>query len=154
MQRQPEPITILMADDDPDDRLMTQEAFRDCRLNNPLRFAEDGEELMDYLHRRGRYGDASAYPMPGLILLDLNMPRKDGREALREIKADPQLRHIPVVVLTTSKAEEDVVRAYHDGVNSFITKPVTFEGLIDVVCTLGKYWLHIVDLPDEAAGAA
>jgi CheY-like chemotaxis protein len=154
MQRQPEPITILMADDDPDDRLMTEEAFRDCRLDNPLRFANDGEELMDYLHRRGRFDDAEAFPMPGLILLDLNMPRKDGREALREIKADPQLRHIPVVVLTTSKADEDVVRAYHDGVNSFITKPASFAGLTEVVGTLGKYWLHIVDLPDDLAGQA
>jgi CheY-like chemotaxis protein len=142
-----DPITILMADDDPDDRMMTQEAFRDCRLDNPLQFACDGEELMDYLHRRGKFVDDRRYPMPGLILLDLNMPRKDGREALREIKSDPLLRKIPVVVLTTSKAEEDVLRSYHDGVNSFISKPVSFMALIEVVRALGTYWLHIVDLP-------
>lgn len=147
-----QPITILLADDDPDDCLMTRDAFVECRLYNPLQFVHDGEELMDYLRRRGRFADAAAFPMPGLILLDLNMPRKDGREALREIKGDPELRKIPVVVLTTSKAEEDVVRSYDDGVNSFISKPVSFSALIDVVQTLGKYWLEIVDLPRESAG--
>ncbi|GAB2662901.1 response regulator [Arenimonas aestuarii] len=149
-----QPIAILMADDDPDDRLMTQEAFAECRLRNPLHFVSDGEELLDYLRRRGQYSDDDAYPMPGLVLLDLNMPRKDGREVLREIKADPKLRAIPVVILTTSKAEEDVARSYRDGVNSFITKPVTFTGLTDVVQTLGKYWLQVVDLPPEAGGDA
>ena len=136
-----------MAEDDADDRLMTREAFQECRLGNPLLFVVDGEDLMDYLHRRGQYADAVRYPMPGLILLDLNMPRKDGREALREIKSDPALRDIPVVVLTTSKAEEDVANCYSDGANSFITKPVSFAALIEVVQTLGKYWLQIVDLP-------
>lgn len=140
-------ITILMAEDDADDRLMTREAFQECRLGNPLQFVSDGEELMDYLNRRGQYADVARYPMPGLILLDLNMPRKDGREALREIKADPALRDIPVVVLTTSKAVEDVSNSYCDGANSFITKPVSFAALIEVVQTLGKYWLQIVDLP-------
>src|ERR687893_1855302 len=119
------PITILMADDDADDRMMTQEAFAESRIANDLRFVVDGEELMDYLKRRGRYADPALSPRPGLILLDLNMPRKDGREALREIKADPSLRQIPVVVLTTSKAEEDIYGTYDLGVNSFITKPVT-----------------------------
>lgn len=141
------PVTILVADDDQDDREMTAEAFRECRLYNPLQFVVDGEELMDYLERRGRYADHAAHPMPGLILLDLNLPRKDGREALRAIKADPVLRDIPVVVLTTSKAEEDVARSYHDGANSFISKPVSFSALLEVVRTLGKYWLQIVDLP-------
>lgn len=140
-------ITILMAEDDADDQLMTREAFQECRLGNPLQFVTDGEELMDYLNRRGQYADEVLYPMPGLILLDLNMPRKDGREALREIKSDPALRDIPVVVLTTSKAEEDVATSYCDGANSFITKPVSFAALIEVVRTLGKYWLQIVDLP-------
>lgn len=149
------PITILMAEDDPDDRLMTQEAFNECQLGNPLQFAFDGEQLMDYLHRRGEYADTSRYPMPGLILLDLNMPRKDGREALREIKADPELRKIPVVVLTTSKAEEDVSASYRDGANSFITKPASFSSLVDVVQALGRYWLDVVDLPaDTARGRA
>jgi len=148
-----QPITILMADDDPDDRLMTQEAFAECRVANPLRFVNDGDELMDYLRRQGDFADAARFPMPGLILLDLNMPRRDGREALREIKADPVLRGIPVVILTTSKAEEDVVRSYQDGVNSFITKPVTFSALIEVVQALGKYWLEVVDLPEKPEGS-
>lgn len=143
------PVTILMADDDPDDRQMTAEAFRECRLQNPMQFVVDGEELMDYLKRRGRFADEATYPMPGVILLDLNMPRKDGREALREIKEDPALADIPVIVLTTSKAEEDVARSYRDGANSFISKPVSFTALLEVVQTLGKYWLQIVDLPSN-----
>jgi CheY-like chemotaxis protein len=144
----PKPITILLADDDADDRMLARDALVESRLANDLRFVEDGEDLMDYLHRRGRYaGDPAAAPRPGLILLDLNMPRKDGREALREIKSDPALRHIPVVVLTTSEAEEDVYRTYDLGVNSFITKPVTFEGLVTVMRTLGQYWFEIVELP-------
>ena len=147
-----QPITILVADDDPDDRLMTREAFAECRLGNPLHFVEDGRELMDYLERRGRFADEQRYPMPGLVLLDLNMPRLDGREALREIKANPALRGLPVVILTTSRAEEDVVRSYRDGVNSFITKPVTFSALIEVVQALGKYWLEVVDLPERQEG--
>lgn len=139
-------IAILMADDDPDDRLLACEAFEESRLANELYLVEDGEELMDYLYRRGEYNEASA-PRPGVILLDLNMPRKDGREALREIKADPDLRRIPVVVLTTSKAEEDILRTYDLGVNSFIVKPVTFANLVEVMCALGRYWFEIVELP-------
>lgn len=142
-----QPITILMADDDPDDRLMTKEAFEENRLANDLRFVENGEELMDYLYRRGEFSDPDKSPYPGLILLDLNMPRKDGREALAEIKADATLRRIPIVVLTTSKAEEDILRSYDLGVSSFITKPVTFEGLVALMKTLGKYWLEFVELP-------
>ncbi|HVF87130.1 MAG TPA: response regulator [Pyrinomonadaceae bacterium] len=142
-------ITILLADDDADDRMMASDALEESRLANDLRFVEDGEELMDYLCRRGRYAGTNVAPRPGLILLDLNMPRKDGREALREIKADPELRKIPVVVLTTSKAEEDIYRTYDLGVNSFITKPVMFESLVEVMRTLGKYWFEIVELPFE-----
>jgi CheY-like chemotaxis protein len=137
-------ITILIADDDEDDRLMTRDALRDARLHNDLRFVIDGVDLMDFLHRRNGYGDA---PRPGLILLDLNMPRKDGREALAEIKQHPDLKQIPVIVLTTSKAEEDLVRTYDLGVNSFITKPVTFLGLVEVMKVFTRYWLEIVDLP-------
>lgn len=148
MNKPNKPIMILMADDDPDDRMLTKEAFEECRLSNDLRFVEDGEALMDYLHCRGKYADPNDFPRPGLILLDLNMPRKDGREALGEIKADPELRRIPIVVLTTSKAEEDILRSYDLGVNSFIVKPVSFEGLVEVVKTLGKYWFQIVELPD------
>jgi CheY-like chemotaxis protein len=143
------PITILMADDDADDRLMTKEAFDESRLANDLRFVEDGEELMDYLRRRGKYADPATSPRPGLILLDLNMPKKDGREALAEIKADPDLKRIRVVIMTTSKAEEDIVRTYDLSAASYISKPVTFEALVDVVRALGKYWLEIVELPDN-----
>jgi CheY-like chemotaxis protein len=127
--------------------MMAGEALAESRLANDLRLVEDGEELMDYLHRRGRYSDPADAPRPGLILLDLNMPRKDGREALMEIKQDPELRKIPVVVLTTSQAEEDIYRTYDLGVNSFITKPVMFESLVNVMRTLGKYWFEIVELP-------
>jgi two-component system response regulator len=136
-----------MADDDPEDRQMTREAFAESHLANDLRFVEDGEELMDYLYRRGKYAAAGAAPWPGLILLDLNMPKKDGREALQEIKADPRFRGIRVVIMTTSQAEEDVVRSYNLSAASYITKPVTFERLVEVVKTLGKYWLEIVELP-------
>jgi CheY-like chemotaxis protein len=141
------PITILCADDDLDDQLMVKEALEESRVRNDLRFVSDGEELLDYLHRRGKYRDPSTSPRPGIILLDLNMPRKDGREALREIKADPLLRRTPIVVLTTSKAEEDVYRSYDLGVNSFITKPVKFEALVEIMRALGTYWLEIVQLP-------
>jgi CheY-like chemotaxis protein len=143
----PKSITILLADDDADDRMLAQDALKESRLANDLRFVENGEELMEYLRRQGRFADAAASPTPGLILLDLNMPRKDGREALAEIKSDPGLRHIPIVVLTTSKAEEDIYRTYDLGVNSFITKPVTFDGLVNVMRTLGTYWFEIVELP-------
>jgi CheY-like chemotaxis protein len=140
------PITILLADDDPDDRRLTQDAFAQSRLANDLRCVEDGQELLDYLRRDGRFRGEQA-PRPGLILLDLNMPRLDGREALQAIKADPSLRSIPIVVLTTSKSEEDVFRSYDLGVNSFITKPVSFQGLVEVVRVLGHYWFEIVELP-------
>lgn len=143
-------VTILMADDDEDDCMLAREALAESRLANDLHFVSDGEELMDYLYRRGKYAQESNSPRPGLILLDLNMPRKDGREALSEIKADPILRKIPVVVLTTSKAEEDIYRSYDLGANSFITKPVTFGSLVEVMKTLGKYWFEIVELPLEA----
>jgi CheY-like chemotaxis protein len=145
------PITLLMADDDEDDRLLTKVALERSRLANELRFVEDGEELMDYLHRRGRYEDPASSPRPGLILLDLNMPRKDGREALREIKADPALRRIPVVVMTTSQAEQDVVRSYDLGANSYVTKPVTMDSLVEVLQALGRYWFEIVELPGNGA---
>jgi CheY-like chemotaxis protein len=141
------PITILLADDDPDDRQLTKEAFAECHLVNQVHFVEDGEQLMDYLLRRGKYESMKGDPLPGLVLLDLNMPRKDGREALKEIKAHPDLRRIPIVVLTTSKAEEDILRTYDLGVNSYVTKPVTFQSLVDTVKVLGKYWFEIVELP-------
>ncbi len=144
-------ITILIADDDPDDRELTRDALAECRLANEVDFVEDGEELLDYLHRRGKFAKHAGEPLPGLILLDLNMPRKDGREALKEIKATPEFRRIPIVVLTTSKAEEDILRTYDLGVNSYVTKPVTFESLVEMIKVIGKYWFEIVELPAVAA---
>lgn len=142
-------VTILMADDDPDDRMMAKEALEEARLVNDLHFVEDGEELLDYLHQRGQFAGPVPAPRPGLILLDLNMPRKDGHEAIREIKAEPHLRRIPIVVLTTSKAEEDIIRTYDLGISSYITKPVTFDALVELMKNLGKYWFEIVELPPE-----
>ena len=148
MNRSKRSVPILIADDDEDDRDMIRDALKESRLLNNLYCVNDGEELMDYLHHRGKFEDQIKNPLPGLILLDLNMPRMDGREALREIKTDPRLRQIPVVVLTTSQAEEDIFRTYELGFNSFITKPVSFESLVKVMKTLGHYWFEIVELPD------
>lgn len=146
------PITILLAEDDPDDRLMATEALEESRLANDLKIVEDGEQLMDYLYHRGTYSGMQDWTLPGLILLDLNMPKKDGREALKEIKADSNLRRIPIVILTTSDEEEDIYRSYDLGVNSFITKPVSFEGLVEIMKTLKIYWFEIVELPCEPRG--
>ncbi|MBD0346048.1 MAG: response regulator [Coleofasciculus sp. Co-bin14] len=145
-------ITILMADDDDDDCMLAREALAESRLANELHFVHDGEELMDYLYRRGKYAQKSNSPRPGLILLDLNMPKKDGREALQDIKSDPNLRQIPIVVLTTSKTEEDIYRSYDLGANSFIVKPVTFDSLVEVIKTIGRYWFEIVELPLSELG--
>lgn len=141
-------VTILMADDDDEDRMLTRDAWEECRLNTSLYFVEDGVELMDYLYRRGKYANGHEAPKPGLILLDLNMPKMNGFEALEEIKADPDLRNIPIVVLTTSNTEEDIFRSYDLGVCGFVTKPVSFDGLVEVMKTLRKYWFEIVELPD------
>lgn len=143
----PQPIIILMADDDEDDILLTQKALQKGKLLNTLYSVKDGEELLDYLLLRGDFTDPASAPRPGIILLDLNMPKKDGREALREIKAHADLQDIPIVIFTTSKAEEDIYRSYKLGVNSFITKPVTFENMIEVMQALGKYWFEVVTLP-------
>ncbi len=142
-------IVILMADDDEDDQLMARDAFETNRLHNVLYFVKDGIELMNYLRRQGNFSDPSTSPRPGLILLDLNMPLMDGREALKEIKSDPELHSIPIVVLTTSSAEEDIIKTYEYGVNSFITKPVTFLGLVEAIKQIGIYWFEIVELPDK-----
>lgn len=136
-----------MADDDEDDRLLTQDALAESRVLNELHFVEDGVELLEYLERKGKFEDKNSSPRPGLILLDLNMPRMDGREALEAIKANPNLKGIPVVILTTSKQEEDMVKGYNLGAASYITKPVTFDGLVDLMKTLGKYWVEFVELP-------
>ena len=150
MQRDAAEAVILMADDDGDDRMLAADAMRESRLGTSFRCVEDGQELMEYLTRTGKYAFADA-PRPGLILLDLNMPKKDGRQALEEIKRDPDLRRIPVVILTTSKTEEDVARSYDLGANSYIAKPVTFDRLVEIVRTLGTYWFSVVELPMGAA---
>ena len=138
---------VLMAEDDSDDRLLVKDAMAECRWEGDLRFVENGEELLDYLMRRGKYTQPANAPRPGLILLDLNMPRKDGREALREIKADGELRRIPVVVFTTSKAGTDIGGMYELGANSFISKPIQFDALVAVMRILGQYWFNTVELP-------
>jgi len=140
-------LEIVIADDDIDDRMLIEDAFVESRLRNPITFVENGEELMDRLNCKGKFSDRASYDQPGLILLDLNMPRMDGREALTRIKQDERLRRIPIVVLTTSKAEEDIFKTYDLGVSSFISKPVSFDGLVDVVKTLNHYWIEIVQLP-------
>jgi CheY-like chemotaxis protein len=143
------PVTILLAEDDPDDQYLINEALDENQLNARLYIVSDGEELLDYLNRRGKFQDNQLWPMPGLILLDLNMPRKDGREALREIKADPKLQHIPIVALTTSQAEKDIALTYQSGISGFITKPVNFSGLREVMKSLASYWLQTTRLPPE-----
>ncbi len=140
---------ILMAEDDPDDQLITRKALDENRVANPLVIVEDGEQLMDYLYQRGKFTDAKSFLRPCFILLDLNMPRMDGREALKAIKGEEKFKKIPVVILTTSKAEEDILKSYNTGANSYITKPVTFQGLVTVIRSLKTYWLEIVDLPDK-----
>lgn len=140
-------LVILMADDDADDRLLAQDAMHESRVLNELHFVEDGVQLLRYLRGDDEFSNRTLHPMPGLILLDLNMPKKDGREALAEIKADQVLRRIPVVILTTSKAEEDMYKGYDLGAASYITKPVTFGALVELMRTLGKYWVEFVELP-------
>lgn len=142
-------IGIVMAEDDEDDRLLVRAAIQQSNVLNPIDYVEDGEELMQYLRHQGKYAQLKGQALPGLILLDLNMPRKDGREALAEIRQDPLLRHIPVVILTTSQQEDDIIRCYHLGANSYITKPVSFEGLVDVMRMLEMYWLRTVKLPNH-----
>ena len=138
------PIDILLVEDDPGDVLMTREAFAHHKIRNPLHVAEDGVEALRFLKREGPFGEA---PRPGLILLDLNLPRKDGRELLGEIKQDPGLRTIPVVVLTTSEAEEDILRSYDLHANAYVTKPVDFEKFVEVVRKIDDFWVTVVQLP-------
>jgi CheY-like chemotaxis protein len=142
-----QPVTFLMAEDDPDDRLLIKEAFRANHATDSIHFVKDGVELLDYLRQQDKYTKPGDAPAPDLILLDLNMPRKDGREALEEIKTDPHLRHIPVVVLTTSNAEEDIMRCYDSGATSYIIKPAKFNGLVEAIKRLSQYWAQVVRLP-------
>lgn len=141
------PVVILMAEDDEDDRLMSKEALEESRVLNDLRFAYDGQDLLDYLRKEGAYRNSDC-PRPGIILLDLNMPRKNGLQTLEELKADPEFKSIPVVILTTSKAEEDIVLSYNLGAASYIRKPVDFNDLVDLMKAMGRYWIEIVDLPN------
>jgi len=154
MTRGTESTVILVADDDIDDRLLLRDAFEESEISNELRFVEDGEKLLAYLRHEGEYAEKNSSPRPELILLDLNMPKMDGREALRIIKADPKLQRIPIIVLTTSQSEDDIVGTYNLGVSSFICKPATFEGLIKMVRVLSAYWIEIVELPPTKASAA
>ena len=149
MNRSSVPVRIVVADDDADDRMMIKDAFEASKLGNEVDFVEDGVELLEYLRREGRYSKLAGEPFPGFVLLDLNMPRKDGRTVLKEIRNDPKLHRIPIVILTTSKAEEDIIKTYNLGVNSFICKPVSFDKLVDIVRTMGHYWFEIVVLPPE-----
>jgi CheY-like chemotaxis protein len=148
------PVRIVVADDDADDRMMIKDAFDESKLSNPVDFVEDGVQLLEYLRREGPYQNLAGKPYPGFILLDLNMPRKDGRTVLKEIKSDPVLHRIPIIILTTSKAEEDIIKTYNLGVNSFICKPVSFDKLVDIVRTVGHYWIEIVALPPECQRSA
>jgi CheY-like chemotaxis protein len=141
------PGAILIAEDDPDDRQWIKEALTKCHFEQQVNFVVDGEELMDFLLHRGKYAVTGNLAYPGLILLDLNMPKKDGRESLKEIKSDPRIRHIPIIILTTSRAEEDTFRTYNLGANSVIHKPVTFDNLVQIMQTLTDYWFKIVELP-------
>ena len=154
MNRLTYPVRIVVTDDDMDDRMMIKEAFEESKLGNAVDFVEDGMELLEYLRCQGKYAELAGKPFPGFILLDLNMPRKDGRTVLKEIKSDPALQRIPVIVLTTSKADEDIIKTYDLGVNSFICKPVSFDQLVDIVKTIGHYWIEIVALPPECQSQA
>lgn len=147
MEKRGKPVVILMAEDDPDDRFLNEMALKEAHLTNEIRFVEDGEQLIDYLLQRGEYADPASSPRPGLILLDLNLPRKSGRQALAEIKADPNLRAIPIIVLTTSKAEEDILRTYELGVSGYVTKPVSLSALVHIMEAISRYWFEIVELP-------
>jgi CheY-like chemotaxis protein len=150
MKEKSQPTVILMAEDDADDRLLVRDALAECACEADLRFVENGEELLDYLTRRGKFEGPSHAPRPRLIILDLNMPRKDGRDALREIKSNEALRAIPVVVLTTSGADTDIDAIYQLGANSFISKPVQFEQLVNLMRLLGQYWFKTVQLPESS----
>ena len=147
MEEQKDPVTILLAEDDPEDRYLIGEALYECRIDHDLHAVEDGNELLDYLFRREKYSDPASSPRPGLIILDLNMPRKDGREALEQIKGDFELRRIPIVVLTQSRAEEDILSSYDLGVSGYISKPVSYMGLLNAIKAVGEYWLNIASLP-------
>ena len=139
-------IEILLVEDNPGDVRLTMEALKDCKMRNTLYVVEDGEEALSFLYKKGKYADA---PHPDLILLDLNLPKKNGKEVLSEIKENPNLKRIPVVILTTSKAEEDILKTYDLHANCYITKPVDFDQFISVVRKIEDFWFSIVKLPPK-----
>ena len=141
-------VPILLIEDDEDDVSLTQRAFIKGKILNKLYVVRDGEEAMEFLEHRGRYSNPDEAPKPGIILLDLNMPKMDGREVLHKIKSNEKLRVIPVIVLTTSERDGDILESYENGANTFITKPVEFGKFVETVVTLGKYWLSIAELPE------
>jgi CheY-like chemotaxis protein len=140
------PITILLVEDNPGDIRLVQETFKEGKVGNQIEIVKNGEEAIKYLQQRGDYSQA---PKPGMILLDLNLPKKNGIEVLAEIKSDPQLRKIPVVVLTASQADEDVVKAYNGHANCYLTKPIDLDDFMNVVQAIKSFWLNIVQLPEE-----
>ena len=142
-------VRIHMCDDDPDDQLLVSDALSEARLGNQIDFSNNGVELLQYLNREGQFEHLKGEPLPGLILLDLNMPVMDGREVLIKLKQNDKFKSIPIVVLTTSKAEEDVAKTYGMGVNSFIIKPVSFDSLVELIRSMTDYWFHIVSLPKD-----
>lgn len=148
-QNSEKPVIILLAEDDPGDQELTRRALNEGKIANDLHIVSDGEQALDYLYRRGKYEDPSSSPRPSLILLDLNMPIIDGRQVLSEIKSDPKLSVIPVIALTTSKQETDILKSYQHGVNSYITKPVNIDEFIAVIMSLEDYWFRIVRIPKE-----
>jgi len=152
MRTAAEPLMVLMADDDPEDCLLTLEAWEECGVGNSLQFVKDGDELMDYLYHRGNYTDPISSPRPHLIILDLKMPKKDGHTVLKEIKADPQLKGIPVVVFTTSQSDEDTSRTFSFGANAALTKPDSIRGYRAVIQALNDYWSSIAILPRQGRG--
>lgn len=152
MSRRKTSTLFVIADDDPDDRMMIREALTEGRVGNELHEVIDGTDLLAYLRREGKYGNLGDTPCPALVLLDLNMPRMDGREALREMKSDPRLRAIPVVVLTTSQSEDDIAVSYDAGASSYVTKPVGFAALVDLMQVIGKYWVDIAEVPAPGTG--
>jgi len=141
------PAVVLLAEDNPAEQNLTRRAFREAQVECDLRIVSDGEEALQYLHRQGRYADPGLSPMPSILLLDLNMPRLDGRQVLQRLKQDPELQALPVIVLTTSGAEQDVARSYELGCNSFIQKPFELQEFMEVLASLRNYWLHLVTLP-------
>ncbi len=149
MPYQSQIMVVLMAEDDADDRLMVEEAWKELKSPHDLRFVENGEQLLDYVYHRGAYAPRHTSPCPSLILLDLNMPKVDGRQVLKTMKADPVTKRIPMVAFSTSGEDEDVVSAYDLGVNGFITKPSTFDGLVMTMKMLNDYWLSLTTLPPQ-----